>query len=65
MKMQMSKKNAMKMVSCIRICFGVYGYGHFDITDEEYADILMIAFNCERNSEKLIRAYYEKIEHLR
>ena len=61
MKMKITQKQALKMADNIMYCFGIYGYGHFDITSYQYANILMIAFNEDRNVDEKIKAYYDEI----
>lgn len=65
MKMKITQKQALKMADNIMGCFGVYGYGHFDISLDQYANILMIAFNENRNVDKKIKAYYDEINPMR
>ena len=43
--------------------FGVYGYGHFNITTDELAEILQAAF--QKDATILIADIYAKLERLR
>lgn len=65
MKMKITQKQALKMADNIMSCFGIYGYGHFDISLDQYANILMIAFNENRNVDEKIKAYYDEINPMR
>ena len=39
--------------------FGVYGYGHFDITTEEFAKILK--YIEKTNAKEWLKKFYEKL----
>lgn len=65
MKMKITQKQALKMADNIMGCFGIYGYGHFDLTIDEYANVLMLAFNTESCAEKSINRYYEELSEAR
>jgi hypothetical protein len=61
MEVKITKKEALKIANRIGQKFGIYGYGHFDISLDQYANILMIAFNENRNVDEKIKAYYDEI----
>jgi hypothetical protein len=65
MEVKITKKDALKIADRIGQNFGIYGYGHFDISIDQYANILMIAFNENRNVDEKIKAYYDEINPLR
>jgi hypothetical protein len=65
MKMKITQKQALKMADNIMGCFGIYGYGHFDLIIDEYANVLMLAFNTESCVEKSINKYYEELNAAR
>lgn len=65
MKMKITQKQALKMADNIMGCFGIYGYGHFDLIVDEYAEVLMLAFNTDSGAEKSINKYYEELNAAR
>ena len=65
MEIKITKKEALKIANRIGQKFGVYGFGHFDLSLDQHANILMIVFNENRNVDEKIKAYYDEINPLR
>ena len=65
MQVEITKKEALKIANRIGQKFGIYGYGHFNLSCEQYADVLMIAINESRNVDEKIKAYYDKINPMK
>lgn len=60
-EIKITEKQALRLAEKIYIGnFRVFGIGHFDISLEQFADILKIAFN-EISEDKIID-YYNKIK---
>ncbi len=62
MEINITKKQALKMVSAINCAgFGIYGIGHFNISSEEFAELLMCSF--EKNRYKKCEKIYTELEY--